>query len=69
MTSVPKKFNTKPQKPLISENKSRSSIEEQTAAFLKRGGEVQQIPTGRTGYTAAIGRNISLSKKITTAKG
>jgi hypothetical protein len=32
--------------PSIRENKARNRIEDQIAAFLKHGGEIQQIPNG-----------------------
>lgn len=32
--------------PSIRENKARNQIENQIAAFLKNGGEIQQIPNG-----------------------
>jgi hypothetical protein len=32
--------------PSIRENKARNQIEDQIAAFLKKGGEIQQIPNG-----------------------
>ncbi len=43
---------------------SEVSIEEQTAAFLKAGGEIQQIPTGVSGQTNLSGpKHITLGNK------
>lgn len=47
-----------------SQEESRRSIEEQTAAFLRRGGKIQSIPSGVTGIEKLVGsRQIVLSKK------
>lgn len=44
------------------------SIEEQTAAFLKSGGKIQQIPTGVSGQTNLAGpKHITLGKKTAEA--
>lgn len=32
--------------PSLRENKARNQIEDQISAFLKKGGEIQQIPNG-----------------------
>lgn len=43
---------------------ARRLIEEQTAAFLRRGGEIQNIPNGVTGQPNLVGpRQIVLAKK------
>lgn len=39
------------------------SINEQIAAFLKQGGEIQQIAKGVSGQTFTPSRHISLGKK------
>ncbi|GGK55210.1 hypothetical protein [Amphritea balenae] len=51
----------KPKKPAASE--THDSIEEQTAAFLKAGGEIQQIAKGVSGRDNDAGpRHIDLRK-------
>lgn len=43
---------------------SRTSIEEQVQAFLKAGGEIQQVPKGVSGQTSTSGpKHITLGKK------
>jgi hypothetical protein len=62
MVSVTKKstFKSKPAAAI----ETQRSIEEQTAAFLKCGGQVQQIPNGVTGQVNLAGpRHITLGKK------
>ena len=45
------------------------SIEEQTAAFLESGGQIQQIPTGVSGQTNLSGpKHITLGNKNNAAK-
>tara|TARA_A100000171_G_scaffold52206_1_gene69526 strand:+ start:709 stop:966 length:258 start_codon:yes stop_codon:yes gene_type:complete len=65
-------FTTKFKVPNIMSSKSkkeqpvcdRDQLERQIAAFLKSGGEVQQIPTGTSGQTHTRGpRQIILSHK------
>ncbi|MCZ6501583.1 MAG: hypothetical protein O6945_03605 [Gammaproteobacteria bacterium] len=52
-----------PKKPEASRKKvssnlnSRMLIEEQTAAFLKSGGKILQIPTGTSGVTSGSGQS------------
>jgi hypothetical protein len=61
--------STPPKKPALKGKQSptaetQRSIEEQTAAFLKCGGQIQRIPNGVTGQTNLAGpRQISLAKK------
>ena len=48
---------------------SELSIEELTAAFLKSGGEIQQIPTGVSGQTNLSGpKHITLGNKNNEAR-
>lgn len=42
---------------------ARRELEEQMAAFLKAGGEVQQIPRGVSGQTYGGSRHITIGKK------
>ena len=42
---------------------SRESIEAQVSAFLKSGGEIQQIAKGVSGQTYGGTRQITISKK------
>ncbi|MCC6076881.1 hypothetical protein ACFPTX_04190 [Pseudomonas sp. GCM10022188] len=42
---------------------ARRELEEQVAAFLKSGGEVQQIPRGVSGQTYGTSRHITIGKK------
>jgi len=42
---------------------ARRELEEQMAAFLKAGGEVQQIPRGVSGQTYGTSRHITIGKK------
>ncbi len=42
---------------------ARRELEAQMAAFLKAGGEVQQIPRGVSGQTYGGSRQITLGKK------
>ena len=43
------------------------SIEEMTAAFIKSGGEIQQIPNGVSGQTSLSGpKHITIEKKSTS---
>lgn len=42
---------------------ARRELEEQMAAFLKAGGEVQQIPRGVSGQTYGSSRHITIGKK------
>ena len=45
------------------------TIEEQTAAFLKSGGAIQQIPTGVSGQTNLAGpKHITLGNKNSEAR-
>ncbi len=65
MASVTKKATFKAKPPAAIE--TQRSIEEQTAAFLKCGGKVQQIPSGVTGQVNLAGpRHITLGKKPET---
>jgi hypothetical protein len=67
MALVTKKATFKP-KPAAAVETQRS-IEEQTAAFLKHGGKVQQIPNGVTGQVNLAGpRHITLGKKPEAAQ-
>jgi hypothetical protein len=62
MTAITKKstFKAKPAAAI----ETQRSIEEQTAAFLKSGGQVQHIPNGVTGQVNLAGpRHITLGKK------
>ncbi len=62
MTSVQKKPAGKTKQTPAAE--AQRSIEEQTAAFLKSGGQIQHIPKGTTGQVNLIGpRHITLGKK------
>lgn len=42
---------------------ARRELEEQMAAFLKAGGEVQEIPRGVSGQTYGSSRQITIAKK------
>ncbi|MCM2319674.1 hypothetical protein D9M71_288940 [compost metagenome] len=42
---------------------ARQALEEQMAAFLKAGGEVQQIPRGVSGQVYGSTRQITIGKK------
>lgn len=42
---------------------THESIEAQVAAFLKSGGEIQQIAKGVSGQTGAPSRHITISRK------
>lgn len=42
---------------------ARRTLEEQMAAFLKAGGEVQQIPRGVSGQVYGSSRQITIGKK------
>lgn len=42
---------------------ARRQLEEQMAAFLNAGGEIQQIPRGVSGQTYGSSRQITISKK------
>ena len=54
---------TKPKKKATASN-SRESLAEDVAAFLKAGGKIQQIDTGKSGQTTTSGpRQIVLSHK------
>jgi|GEM_PF-514386 hypothetical protein len=48
-----------------STNDTRVSIDQQTAAFLKSGGKIQQIANGVSGQVFGGSRHISLAKKPT----
>lgn len=42
---------------------ARRELEAQVAAFLKAGGEVQEIPRGVSGQTYGTSRHITIGKK------
>lgn len=48
-----------------STNETRSSIDDQVEAFLKSGGQIQQIANGVSGQVFGGSRHISLAKKPT----
>ncbi len=55
MAKSPKKTEASRKKAKPNPN-SRLLIEEQTAAFLKSGGKIMQIPTGTSGVTSGSGQ-------------
>jgi hypothetical protein len=61
MAAMRVKASTKAKAPPAVE--TSESINEQIAAFLKQGGEIQQIAKGVSGQTFTPSRHISLGKK------
>ncbi|MCH7743824.1 MAG: hypothetical protein IIB71_14310 [Proteobacteria bacterium] len=53
MAKSPKKADAR--KKANANSTNRASIEAQTAAFLKSGGKIMQIPTGTSGVTSGSG--------------
>lgn len=61
MSKPPARLTAKTRQPSQTEN--RASIDEQVAAFLREGGEIQKIANGVSGQTFGGTRHISLAKK------
>jgi len=68
MAKSPKKTDSR--KKVNSNLNDRKLIEEQTAAFLKSGGKIMQIPTGTSGITSGSGTqaNKKSTKETTQVK-
>lgn len=73
MKQVEKRFTSKPLSPKESPKDGRGTnldaqriIAEKTEAFLKLGGQIQQIPKGATGQTKLMQHGITVSKSDTT---
>lgn len=73
MKQVEKRFTSKPTSPKESPKDGRGTnldaqriIAEKTEAFLKLGGQIQQIPKGATGQTKLMQHGITVSKSDTS---
>lgn len=54
---------------VILDNKLRGEIDEQVSAFLKNGGQIQQVPNGASGSRAIVTRRqAELAKKTMREK-
>ncbi len=68
MANTKKKTTIKKVDSKTTQESNEVSLEEQTAAFLASGGEIQQIPNGVSGQVQTSGpRHITLGKRHQTS--
>lgn len=64
MKQVEKRYS--PKEKLVTTEEAHRIIAEKTDAFIKRGGQIQQIPKGATGQTKLMQQGITISKTDAT---